>query len=152
MGSAKHFDIQVGGTYFPKPALKVLINSLAYAPQPLFHPILYGSEVAGVYLFNWTLNHVGDFVKGQPELQDALEQRLVEILIDEIGHIAFNRLVMTPRGLCLGGTLAHQTVRGMAWMTPELAVMGFTLNLDQDFVEFDLSDLPEEVRSRGFFA
>jgi hypothetical protein len=152
VGSAKHFDIQVEGPYFPKPALKMLIHSLAYAPQPLFHPILYGSELAGVYLFNWTLNHVGEFVKGQPELQEALEQRLVEILIDEIGHIAFNRLVMTPRGLRLGGTLAHQTVRAMAWMTPELAAMGFTLNLEQSFAEFDLDDLPEEARSRGFFA
>ncbi|MCX6028715.1 MAG: hypothetical protein NT169_05355 [Chloroflexi bacterium] len=152
VGAAHYFGIRADGVYHPKPALKVLIHSIAYAPRLLFHPILFASEAVGVYLFNWTLNRVSAFYKGQPELQDALAQRLTEILIDEIGHVAFNRTVMGPRGRRLGRSLALQTVRGMTLMTPELAALGFDRAVERDFAAFDFRDLPQEVRSRGFFA
>jgi hypothetical protein len=152
VGASHHFGVQARGAYYPKLALKVLIHSIAYAPQPLFHPILYGSEVAGVYVFNWTLNQIRSFVTGQPELQEALEQRLVDILIDEVGHVAFNRLAMGQPGLGLGRALAGQTVRGMTWITPELAAMGFDRSVEKEFASFDLCDLPEEVRRHGFYA
>jgi hypothetical protein len=152
VGSAGYFDIRAGGTYHPALTLKVLIHSIAYSPRPLFHPILFGSEAAGVYVFNWTLNRVQSFYKGQPDLQQALEQRLVEILVDEIGHVAFNRLVMGNAGRQLGHTMAGLTVRGMTTITPELAALGFNHTVEKDFGKFDYQHLPEEVRRRGFFA
>lgn len=152
VGAAHHFDIRVSGVYRPKMALRGLIYSIAYAPRPLFHPILFASEVVGVYLFNWTLNQVGSYLKGQPELQQAFEQRLIEILVDEMGHVGFNRLVMGPAGRRLGHSLAYLTVRGMTTITPELAVLGFDRQVERDFGRFEIRDLPEEVRRRGFFA
>jgi hypothetical protein len=152
VGAANYFDIQVNGVYRPSLALKVLISFLAYSPSLLFHPILFASEAAGVYIFNWTLNRVGNFYKGQPELQEALAARLIEILVDEIGHVAFNRLVLSSGGLSLGRLLAGQTVRGLVGFTPELAALGFDRNAERDFARFDYKDLPQEVRSRGFFA
>jgi hypothetical protein len=152
LGATNHFSVQAQSAYFPKLALRVLIHSIAYAPRPLFHPVLYGSEVAGVYVFNWTLNQIPSFVTGQPKLQEALEQRLVDILIDEVGHVAFNRLAMGQQGLGLGKVLAGQTVRGMTWITPELAAMGFDRNVEKEFAHFDLHNLPEEVRSNSFYA
>ncbi|MBN2549250.1 MAG: hypothetical protein JXB15_08840 [Anaerolineales bacterium] len=152
VGATHHFDIQAEGAYLPKLLLKVLIHSIAYAPQPLFHPILYGAEVAGVYLFNWTLNRLGDFFQDQPELRVALEQRLIEILIDEMGHVAFNRLAMGESGRRLGQILASQTVRGFPFITPEVVALGFDRAVQRQFNRFDLSQLPEEVRQRGFFA
>ena len=41
VGASRHFNIQVEGAYTPKLALKILINSLAYAPKFMFHPILF---------------------------------------------------------------------------------------------------------------
>jgi hypothetical protein len=152
VGATTYFEIEARGAYLPKAALKVLIHSIAYAPRPLFHPILYGSEVAGVYTFNWTLNQIGRFVSDQPALREALEQRLLEILVDEVGHVAFNRLAMGSWSLGLGKVLAGQTVRGMTWITPELAALGFDRSVERGFADFDLDQLPEEVRSRSFYA
>lgn len=152
VGASHYFDIQAEGTYTPRLALKVLIGSLAYAPKLFFHPILYGAEVAGVYVFNWTLNQVRTMLPGQAELVEAMEQRLIEVLVDEIGHVGFNRLVLGERGRALGKLLAAQTVRGLPVITPELGAVGFDASVMRDFGRFDLGDLPEEVRQRGFFA
>lgn len=152
VGAALNFDIQVEGVYLPKLPLKVLIHAIAYAPRPLFHPILYGAEVAGVYSFNWTLNRIAASIKGQPALREALEERLIEILVDEIGHVAFNRLAMGERWLGVGRYLAGQTVRGMPLITPELGALGFDRSVERAFANFDLGDLPEEARKHAFFA
>jgi hypothetical protein len=76
----------------------------------------------------------------------------MEILVDEIGHVAFNRLAMGERWLGVGRFLAGQTVRGMPVITPELGALGFDRSVEQAFSGFDLGDLPEEARNRAFFA
>lgn len=150
-GSAHHFGLKVNAEYKPTFALRVLIGALAEAPKPLFHPILYGSEVAGVFLFNWALNRIREMVK-EPALREVLEARLMEILVDELGHVAFNRLVLSERSRKLGRFLAGQTIKGMTWITPELATLGFDKNAQSRFAGFDIDQLPEEARRRGFFA
>ncbi|HNT26451.1 MAG TPA: hypothetical protein PKM21_18940 [Anaerolineales bacterium] len=152
VGAAHHFNIQAGGEYVPRLALKVLIGSLAYAPRLFFFPILYASEVAGVYIFNWTLKRVRSLIPDQPQLAEALEQRLIEIIIDEIGHVGFNRLVLGEQGRGLGRLLAGQTARGLPLMTPELGAAGFDASALRGFANFDLHDLPEQARQRAFFA
>ncbi len=152
VGAANHYGIQVRRQYVPSAALKVLIGGLAYAPKPLFHPVLYGAEVAGVYIFNWTLGQISRWIKDDPRLVEALEQRLVEVLVDEIGHVGFNRLVLGEPGRKLGQFLAGQTLRGLPVITPELRPVGFDDAALRGFARFDLPDLPEEVRRRGFFA
>ena len=152
VGASHYFNIQVQDTYTPPLALKVLIGSLAYAPKFLFYPILYGAEVAGVYVFNWTLNHVRSLVPDQPELAEALEQRLIQVLIDEVGHVAFNRLVLSETGRQVGRFLTAQTVKGLPLMTPELRAAGFDASALRGFARFDFGDLPEQVRRSGFFA
>lgn len=152
VGAAVHFGIRAEGAYSPTLALRVLINSLAYAPKPLFHPILFGAEVAGVYVFNWTLNQIRSMIPGQPELAEALEKRLIEVLVDEIGHVALNRLVLGEFGRGIGRFLAGQTVRGLPIITPELTALGFDRTVQRAFGRFDLHDLPQEVINRGFFA
>lgn len=152
VGAANHYGIQVTRQYVPSAALKVLIGALAYAPKPMFHPVLYGAEVAGVFIFNWTLNQIPRWIKNDPGLVEALQQRLIEVLVDEIGHVAFNRLVLGEPGRRLGQFLAAQTLRGMPVMTPELKPVGFDSTTLREFARFDLPSLPEEVRRRGFFA
>jgi hypothetical protein len=150
-GSAHHFGITVSAEYKPTMALKVLIHALARAPKPFFHPILYGSEVAGVFLFNWALNRIREMIK-EPALREVLEARMMEILVDELGHVAFNRLVLSERSRGIGQFLAGQTIKGMTWITPELAALGFDKNAQSKFAGFDVQHLPEEARRRGFFA
>ncbi len=150
-GAAHHFALDVKGEYKPSLALKGLIHAMARAPKPLFHPILYGSEVAGVFLFNWMLGRIREMVT-EPALREALEQRMMEILVDEMGHVAFNRLVLSERARGIGKFLAGQTIKGMTWITPELSAIGFNTQAQAAFADFDIDQLPEEARRRGFFA
>jgi hypothetical protein len=152
VGAARQFDIRVVDRYRPTLLLKVLIHAIAYAPRALMHPILYSAEVAGIYLFYWTLNRIRGFLPGQTELQELLEQRLTDILVDEVGHVAFNRLVMSPRELALGASLAGLTLRGLPQITPEASALGFRGQTLSQFAGFDYLALPAEVRRRGFFA
>jgi hypothetical protein len=152
VGAAGYFDLRATGEYHPSFALRTLIHAIAYAPSAFFHPILLAAEMAGVYTFNWTLNQVGAFIKDQPELRQALEERMIEILIDEIGHVGFNRVVLGNTGRRLGYSLSGLVVRGMTTITAELAALGFTHAVEGAFRKFDYLQLPEEVRRRGFFA
>ncbi len=152
VGAARHFDIQVPATYTPKLALKILIHSMVYTPKNLFHPILFGAEVSGIYMFNWLMLALKKYIPNQPELVEALEQRLIEIMIDEVGHITFNRLVMGNSQRALGRFLARQTVQTHPQMTTELSAMEYAPARDKDFERFDYLSLPEEVRQRSFFA
>lgn len=132
----------------PPLLLKILIGSLAYSPKAIFHPILLGSEIAGIFAFNWLLQAVGKLFPEEPELRESLERRLIEILIDEVGHVAFNRLAVGPSGLSIGRKLAPHVVNGNL---PDMRGLGWNPNTLRELDHLDFGSLPEEVRQRAFF-
>lgn len=152
VGAAAHFDLEVAGAYRPSLPLKLLIHSIAYSPKVLFHPILLASEIMGIYTFNWMLNQLSTLLPEDPELRDLLAERLIEVLIDEVGHVSFNRLAVGPVGLKLGRFLVPIVVDGVPKMTPELGALGFDRSVKRGIRSFDFADLPQEVRERSFFA
>ena len=152
VGAAAHFDLEVAGAYRPSLPLKLLIHSIAYSPKVLFHPILLASEVMGIYTFNWMLNQLSTLLPEDPDLRELLEERLIEVLIDEVGHVCFNRLAVGPTGLKLGRFLVPIVVDGVPKMTPELGALGFDRSVKRAIRGFDFSDLPQQVREQSFFA
>jgi hypothetical protein len=152
VGAAAHFDLEVAGAYRPPLPLKMLIHSLAYSPKILFHPILFASEVMGIYTFNWMLTQLPGLLGDQPALLEILERRLIEVLIDEVGHVSFNRLAVGPMGLRLGQALVPIVVDGVPRMTPEMGALGFDRSVKRGIQKFDFGQLPQEVRERSFFA
>lgn len=152
VGAAQHFGVKAQGAWHPPLLLRVLIGTLAHVPQGLFHPVLLASELAGVFMFNWTLRQVGRVFADAPAVRDAMEARLTEILVDEVGHVAFNRLAVGPTGLRAGGTMAAHVARGTCEMTREVTAMGLTPSvIAEEFPAFDFLSLPDEVRRRSFF-
>ena len=152
IGATQHFGVKVEGAWKPTFALKVLIGSLAYAPGVFFHPILLASEIAGVYMFNWMLQRVGEIFRDQPGVRESMERRLVEILVDEVGHVAFNRMAVGPVGLSVARQMAGGVLQGVAGHTPEFRALGMDENVLRGLASFDLDSLPEEVRRRAYFA
>jgi hypothetical protein len=155
-----HTRILLGATYQfgltpprapfrPPLALRALIGTLAYSPRALFHPVLLGAEVAGVYTFDWMLQKTSALFADQPELRDSLEARLTEILIDEVGHVSFNRLAVGPTGTALARALVAKVADVSGQITPELRRLGFDA---RGVDRFDGQSLPAEVRRRAFFA
>lgn len=152
VGAAEHFGVKAEGAWRPPLMLRLLIGGLVHVPRGMFHPVLLASELAGVFQFNWTLRRVGELFRDQPAVRDAMEARLVEILIDELGHVAFNRLAVGQGGLATARRLAALVARGTVEMTPEVAALGLTPRVvAEEFPRFDLGALPAEVRQRAFF-
>ena len=132
--------------------LRLLIGSLAYVPNAIFHPILLASEYAGVFAFNWLLNRVSEVFADEPALKETMEARLVEILVDEVGHITFNRMMVGKLGMDIAKAMAPHVADSTTGLTPEFRALGWTKETIKDFDRFDYAALPEEVRKRAFFA
>ncbi|MEM7092236.1 MAG: hypothetical protein AAF567_04475 [Actinomycetota bacterium] len=80
-----------------------------------------------------------------------MERRLIEVLIDEVGHIAYNRIAIRDAGVKVAKPLANQVVKGQEVMNPEVVALGLDDEARQGLASFDYSSLPEEVRRRAFF-
>lgn len=151
IGATQHFGVKVEGAWKPNLQLRLLIGSLAYAPGLFFHPILLASEISGVFMFQWMLKRVGEIFRDQPAVRESMEQRLIEILVDEVGHVAFNRMAVGPLGLSVARKMAAGVLRGVAGTTPEYKALGMTESEMSKLDGFDLEQLPEEVRRRSYF-
>lgn len=152
LGATRQFNVpEPSGFWSPPLPVKLLIGTLVHAPRVFFHPVLLSAEVGGVYTFNWMLKRVGTLFADFPAVRELMEQRLIEILVDEIGHIAFNRLAVGPRGMAIAQRMAPEVAHHASGGTPEFLALGWSKATLDDFAEFDLNSLPEEVRRRAFF-
>ncbi len=152
LGVTQHFEnLDLEDGWKPPLPLKVLIFALAKSPPAMFHPILLGAEVSGVFLFNWLLERTHLLFPNNPEIRESMEQRLIEILIDEVGHIAFNRIAVSDTGVKLARPLANQVTKAQDQMNPEVLALGFTEDERQGIATFDYEMLPQEVRDAAFF-
>lgn len=158
VGAAGHFHDATGkrlamtGAWTPPAPLRLLIGGLVVAPRTLFHPLLLAAEVAGVLAFNWLLGRLKTLFPDAPAVRESMEQRLHEVLVDEIGHITFNRLMVGRAGLFAARVLTPRVAWAQRLMTPELSVLGLGRDVLGRLDAFTLESLPGEVRRRAFFA
>ncbi len=151
-GATGQFGVpRPAGGWRPPIPLRLLIGTLAYSPKALFHPILLGAEIGGVFTFHWMLEKVGEVFRDEPALKETLEARLEEILVDELGHIAFNRMAVGQRGIAVAKSLAGRVAHATSGLSPEFRILGWTPDTIRAMERFDFDALPEDVRRRAFF-
>lgn len=152
VGAIQHFDgLALGDAWRPTWPLRLLIGALVHVPAAVFHPILLGSEIAGVYAFNWLLQRIGSLFPDDPAVRESMEERLVEVLVDEVGHIAYNRVQVGALGRSVAAGMARAVCESHRVMSRELLALGFDDAAIAGVGRFDFGDLPAEVRRRGFF-
>ena len=152
LGVTTHFDgLTLDEAWRPTLVWTGLMKAMAKAPPTLFHPIVLGSEIGGVFAFNWLLERVATLFPDDPDIRDSMERRLVEVLIDEVGHVAFNRVAVGDLGIRVAKPLAAQVLRTQDRLTPELKALGLDRAARSRLGGFDFGSLPEEVRRRAFF-
>jgi hypothetical protein len=152
VGAARQFSLpEPSGAWKPPLALRLLIGTLAHVPRAVFHPLALGAEIAAVFAFNWMLRSVCEKFRDEPALRETLEARLIEVLVDEIGHIAFNRIAVGPLGLAGARALAPWVAASTARNIPEFRSLGWSDATIRHFDRFDLHVLPDEVKRRSFF-
>lgn len=98
------------------------------------------------------LRRLGTLLPDLPDVRESMERRLIEVLIDEVGHVAYNRVAMTTAGLPFVRAGAGAVLNSVPYTMPELVALGFDAEAQRGLQSFDYADLPEEVRSRAFFA
>ncbi len=152
VGSTVHFpDIHVQEREPPIMPIRVLIHGLATAPEWLFFPMLLATELAGIRLFLHALHTVSRLFPDHSDIRASMERRLLEVLKDEVGHVAFNRVAAGPRGTAIGLKLAPLVLHGVIQNNPELVALGLDRQTERSLNRLDLRDLPEEVRQAAFF-
>ena len=154
LSSACLYGIEVSAPYVPPSALRILIGGIAHTPEGISRPLTLASEVLGTLLFANLLMCARRVLKDDPELRDSIEERISEVLVDEIGHMSFNRTCLGPLGLTQARLMLPLLAKGLSNFTPELralAVMPAAPLLELSKIT-DPARLPETVRKQAFFA
>jgi hypothetical protein len=151
VGATQYFGVEMNQPFVAPLALKVLIHGLAAMPDRVFHSVLLAAELTGLYALNRLLDAVRMVLKDQPQVRDAMEERLFDVLIDEVGHASYNRLALGSWGLKLARGLTPLIHRGVA-AGPEARALAALTGGGVPLAAFDHQHLPEDVRRRAFFA
>lgn len=150
--ASRHFEgLEVRGAWRPAWSLRLLIGSLARLPSTLFHPLLLASEIAGVHAFDWLLRRLRTLFPHEPRVRESMEARLIEVLTDEVGHVAFNRVMVGAVGRAVARPLARLVTLGHQVTGKELLALGYGSEALGRLERFDYADLPAEVRRNAFF-
>ena len=150
LSAAGLFGLAVPGPLEPPWALRPIIHLLAHLPRAAMHVVALANEIIGLVLFTRLLESTRRVMRDQPELRDALEERVVEVLIDEVGHTSFNRLLSSDCAMAWLPRLLQLFVMGYRQFYPELArVSGKDLSV-ADVMSISLAHVRESVRRRAF--
>ncbi len=152
LSAAELFDIEVAGAAPPPKTLKVMTAGLARTPPWIMHPVTMCAELLGVASFKRLLQATRKTMAHQPELRDAMEERVMEVYTDEVGHLTYNRLRLGPGGMAAVKMMLPPLMFGFRNSLPELdRLCGGAMTVDE-VVNFRFEDIPEPARTRGFVA
>jgi hypothetical protein len=124
LSTALSYGIEVTAPYKPPAALRTLIGTIAMSPAAVARPLTLAAEVLGVLLFLNLLEKSRDVLRHDPELRDSVEERLCEIIVDEIGHMSFNRACMGAAGIAQAKMLLPLVAMGVSTAFPDLRALG----------------------------
>jgi hypothetical protein len=152
LSSARCYGIEVKAAYTPPTALRVLIGAIGGTPQVVSRPLIMAAEVMGVLSFLNLLEKTRTILRHDPELRDGIEERLCEVLVDEIGHVSFNRALLGSAGLAQARMLLPVLGATMSSVIPELKALGTMPSGSQDEVTSlaKASRLPAQVARAAF--
>jgi len=151
LSAACLYGLEVGAAAEPHVGLRALVASIASLPQTLARPLTLAGEIMGVLTFLELLDVARRVLAHAPEVRDAVEERLCEILIDELGHVSFQRLCMGPIGLLQAKALLPMVAFGLKGAIPEVSALGARFSSPLARIDaLAADDLPETVRKRAF--
>jgi hypothetical protein len=152
LSTALSYGIDVGSAYEPPASLRVLIKAIGATPTAIARPLIFASEVLGVLVFSNLLEKSRKILSHDPELRDAVEERLSEVLVDEIGHVSFNRACLGAAGIAQARLLLPVVATAMSGTIPELKALGTMTSGSGDELARLVSGrlIPEHVSRSAF--
>ena len=81
-----------------------------------------------------------------------VEERILEVIIDEVGHVSYNRMCLGSAGLAQARMLLPIVMLGLKDLIGETKKLGLTITPDAAALVETRSGLPEVVRKAAFVA
>jgi hypothetical protein len=152
LSAARLFGAEVTEPAAPVATTRVLTAGIARLPEMASRPITLAAEVIGIVTFVRTIDAVRRVLRGRPALRDALEERVTEVLVDELGHLSLNRLLATRGTFTALRGIVPAIALGTRGALPEAEALGILPVPVREAWTFDVRSLPAEVRRRAFLA
>jgi hypothetical protein len=124
LSSALSYGVDVSSAYEPPASLRALIGAIGATPTFVARPLIFASEILGVIVFSNLLEKSREILRHDPEMRDAVEERLCEVLVDELGHVSFNRACLGAAGIAQARVLLPLIAATMSSTIPELKALG----------------------------
>lgn len=152
LSAAPLYGLQIAAPSTPPLFLRGLIKGIVRGPDAISGPLVLASEVVATVMCIGLLHAVREIVGHDPELRDALEERVTDVLIDEIGHVSFNRTLLGPAGLATARRFLPLVAQGTAQMMPVFSALGRRPSASNAARVTSSPQLPEAVRRAAFIA
>jgi hypothetical protein len=154
LSTALSYGIDVKAAYTPPAALRTLISTIGISPAFIARPLTLAAEVLGVLLFLNLLEKSRGVLGHDPELRDAVGERLCEIITDELGHMSYNRACLGAAGMAQARMLLPVVAMFMSKTFPDLNALGAMSSASDGEVASLVSGrrLPEQVVRAAFLS
>ncbi|HKP64885.1 MAG TPA: hypothetical protein VJV78_49470 [Polyangiales bacterium] len=152
LSAAVLFGLDITTPFRPAPPLRALISGISRGPDSLSRPLVLAGEIVGAVTFLNLFHKAREVLGHDPELRDAMEERVMEVLTDEIGHISFNRMLLGPAGLRTARVLLPLVSKALSIALPELGALGLHASAEGAEHVTTSHALPDAVRRAAFVA
>jgi hypothetical protein len=152
VSAGRLFGVTVDHSSAPVAITRTLVAGISRLPEAMSRPITLAAEAVGIVTFLRTIGAVRRVFRDRPLIRDAMEERVTEVLIDEVGHLSFNRLAARV-GTFLGArALVPALALGTHGAMREGEQLGILPVPIHEVLGLDPNALPDEVRRRAFIA
>jgi hypothetical protein len=146
------FGVRVPSPALPVATTRAIVAGIADLPEIAARPITLAGEILGIVTFLRLVGAVRRVFAHHAEVRDALEERVTEVLIDEVGHMSLNRLLAGAGAFTALRPLLPLFALGTRGALPEAESLGILPVPAREALSFDVGALPAEVRRRAFVA
>ncbi len=152
LSAATLFGARVTSAARPAATTRAIVAGIAELPDVAARPVTLAGEILGILTFLRLIGAVRRVFRDHGAVRDALEERVTEVLIDEVGHMSLNRLLAAPGTFAALRALLPVLALGTRGALPEAEALGILPVPVREVLSFDVSRLPEQVRRRAFVA
>lgn len=152
LSAARLFGVKVTEACDPTAGTRAIVTGITRLPDALARPLTFSGEIVGIVTFLRLLSATRRLFARQAELRDALEERLMAVLVDELGHLSLNRLLMTQAGYHAARVILPMVALGTHGSLPDADALGVLPVSLREVHAFDPKSLPKEVLRQSFLA
>lgn len=134
----------------PPRVLRVFLNLMAILPRPLANVLILVAECNGIVLFTRMREKAAELFGTDTEVGRRVQALLGEILVDELGHVAFLRASLGPVRLTVARWLSQLLAPSLYKALPANLALFNLRELVREVHALTWERLPADVRARAF--